>query len=139
MFYDPSALSRRERRRLRDYARRHDLVLRTIDEFNEQIIYRLAYRRNALIIGFNLAFDLARLAYRHEAGQGPQDGRWLLASPCATSWPHLRIKHLSRTAALDRLRRPGGQRTARSWRRRGKPAPHAARLLLRRALAGAPP
>ena len=74
LFYDPGALSEREMRRLRDYVRRHDLVLRTIAEFDEQIIYRLAYRQNALIIGANLPFDLARLAYRHEPAKGRKMG-----------------------------------------------------------------
>ena len=66
LFYDPDALSTRELRRLRDYVRRHNLVLRTVTDFDEQIVYRLAYRQNALIIGANMSFDLARLAYHHE-------------------------------------------------------------------------
>ena len=119
LFYDPDALSKRERRRLRDYVRRHDLVLRTIEEFDEQIIYRLAYRQNALIIGANMPFDLARLAYHHEAAKGRKMGGGF-SFALRASWPHLRIKHLSRTIALIDFASPGGQRTARSWRRRNK-------------------
>lgn len=106
LFYDPYALSKRERRRLHDYVRRHDLVLRTIEEFDEQIIYRLAYRQNALIIGANMAFDLARLAYHHEAAKGRKMGGGF-SFALRASWPHLRIKHLSRTIALIDFASPG--------------------------------
>jgi hypothetical protein len=119
LFYDPVALSDRERRRLRDYARRHGLVLRTVDEYVEQIVYRVAYLRNALLIGFNLPFDLARLAYHHEAAKGRKMGGGFSFS-YHEHWPHPRIKHLSRTAALIDYASPGGQRTSRSWRRRGR-------------------
>ena len=119
LFYDPAALSRSERRRLRDYARRHDLALRTIAEFNEHILYRLAYRRNALIIGANLPFDLARLAFHHQAAKGRKMGGGFSFAP-SDHWPHARIKHLSRTASLVDFAAPGGQRTARSARRRGR-------------------
>ncbi len=119
LFYDPDALSTRELRRLRDYVRRHNLVLRTVTDFDEQIVYRLAYRQNALIIGANMSFDLARLAYHHEPAKGRKMGGGF-SFALRQSWPHLRIKHLSRTVALIDFASPGGQRTARSWRRRGK-------------------
>jgi hypothetical protein len=120
LYYDPTALNRRERRRLRDYARRHELRLLMVDEFNEQIIYRLAYLRNALIVGFNLGFDAARLAYHHEAARGRKmSGGFSLT--LVENWPHLRVKHLSRTAALHDFAAPGGQRSSRSQRRRGRP------------------
>jgi hypothetical protein len=118
-FSDPAALDHCERRRLRDYARRHDLALRTISEFNEEIIYRFAYRRNALIIGFNLPFDLARLATHHESAKGRKMGGGF-SFTLSDHWPHLRIKHLSRTAALIDFASPGGQRTARSWRKHNR-------------------
>ncbi|MHB1325174.1 MAG: helix-turn-helix domain-containing protein [Thermoleophilia bacterium] len=116
-FYDPAALNSVEHRRLRDYTRRHDLALHTISEFNEQIFYSIAYRQNALIIGFNLPFDLARLAYHHQSAKGRKMGGGFTFA-LSDHWPHLRIKHLSRSAALIDFASPGGQRTARSGRRR---------------------
>ena len=119
LFYDPDALSAREMRRLRDYVDRHNLVLQTIVQFDERIIYQLAYRKNALIITANGPFDLARLAGRHEAAKGTKmAGGFSFA--LREQWPPLRIKHLSRTASLVDFASPGGQRTARSLRRRKK-------------------
>jgi len=70
LFYDPDALSTRERRRLRDYVRRHNLVLRTIEDFDEQIIYRLAYRPLASTAPWLEDYGVAAL----EAEDGAVDG-----------------------------------------------------------------
>jgi hypothetical protein len=39
------------------------LRLRTLAEFNEKVFHALAYDSRALVVGFNLPFDLSRLAY----------------------------------------------------------------------------
>ncbi len=117
LFYDPAALSIKERRRLQDYARRHHLKLRTLSEFTQEIFYRKAYLLNALIISFNLPFDLSRLAIRHGSGKGKKMGGGFSLT-LSENWPPVRIKHLSRTASLIDFASPGGQRTGRSWRKK---------------------
>ncbi len=117
LFFDPKALNSKERRRLLGYARRHDLKLRTVSEFIEAIFYRQAYLLNALIIGFNLPFDLSRLAIKHGPAKGKKMGGGFSLT-LSENWPPVRIKHLSRTASLIDFAAPGGQRSARSMRRR---------------------
>ena len=41
------------------------ICLRTRAEFVDEIFYRSAYAVGAQIVGFNLPFDLSRLAIRH--------------------------------------------------------------------------
>ena len=46
------------------------LALRTRDEFVEQVFYQWGYDVGGLIIGFNLPFDLSRIAKSHTWAKG---------------------------------------------------------------------
>jgi hypothetical protein len=69
-FYEPSALDDGELRTLKMYAEKHGFMRLTRDEFIYDIFYPLAFFRNALVVGFNLPWDLSRLAVKHEPAQG---------------------------------------------------------------------
>ena len=45
------------------------ICLRTRAEFVDEIFYRSAYAVGAQIVGFNLPFDLSRLAIRHASAR----------------------------------------------------------------------
>src|SRR5215204_1532252 len=46
------------------------LRLLTVSQFREWVFWRIAYKRRANIIGFNLPFDLSRLALDHQPARG---------------------------------------------------------------------
>ena len=51
------------------------VCLRTRAEFVDEIFYRSAYAVGAQIVGFNLPFDLSRLAIRHASARRAHEGR----------------------------------------------------------------
>jgi len=139
-------LSDQERAILADYAstRRADVArgestrlrIRSRREFLDRVFFPLGYKGRALVVGFNLPFDLARLANevaaardRHAGGfslvlwtYGPED-----AQRTNRYRPNLSIKHLTNKSALisfvaprqvDQIDRiPSGSRN-------GAPDPH---------------
>jgi hypothetical protein len=62
LFYDPEVLKPGEQATLREYARSRKLKLRTIGDFIEEVFFGVGYDFRASIIGFNLPFDISRLA-----------------------------------------------------------------------------
>lgn len=95
LFYEQ--LTPKERRRLKSYAKHEGLPLLTIEEFRE-VFYDISLRLRATIVGFNLPFDLARLAVDWKQARGRFAGGFSLIfwrNPDGTEnkdRPRLRIK-----------------------------------------------
>ena len=75
--------------------------LRKRAEFADEIFYRSAYAVGAQIVGFNLPFDLSRLAIRHASARRSMKGGFSLT--LSEDWPPVAVKHLSQRAALIRF------------------------------------
>lgn len=117
LVYAPD-LSERERKVLANYARANDLELLTVEEFIENIFYKLAYELLATIVGFNLPFDISRLAINHSsARRRPMRGGFSFQLSPNRWWPRVQVKHLSRRAAIIRFAAPPRQRTSRVRRK----------------------
>jgi hypothetical protein len=67
LFFDPASLKDSETKLLRKYCGDHVLEFMTVAQFVEDIFFGVAYDYRASIVGFNLPFDLSRLAIRHGA------------------------------------------------------------------------
>jgi hypothetical protein len=113
----------------------------TVSDFVHKIFLPTAFRAGGLVVGFNLPFDLSRLAIRHEAARvsrAPRTPEEIAAraalkdadrsmvggftfqlSPFSDQ-PFLRIKHLNSRSAFFRFAKPAHQEAARSQRRRGE-------------------
>jgi hypothetical protein len=74
------------------------LAFRTRVEFVEQVLFAWGYEVGGLIIGFNLPFDLSRLATAHTYAKGAMKGGFSFT--LAADRPNTRIKHLSQRAAF---------------------------------------
>jgi hypothetical protein len=118
-FYEPDVLSTDElailRRFIDDEQSNSDgecICLRTRAEFVDEIFYRSAYAVGAQIVGFNLPFDLSRLAIRHASARRSMKGGFSLT--LSEDWPPVAVKHLSQRAALIRFTgdRPAADTTA---------------------------
>jgi hypothetical protein len=106
IFFEPS-LSEEEKSTLVEHARAHRLRLMPTREFVESIFYGKAYERRATIIGFNLPFDISRLAINH----GPARGKAMRAGFSFQISenryrPRVQVKHLSARAALIQFTKP---------------------------------
>jgi hypothetical protein len=117
LFYAPD-LGEHDRKILINFAQLHGLELLPVAEFIEDIFYKLAYELNATIVGFNLPFDLSRLAIAHgPARRRPMRGGFSFQLSPNRWWPRVQVKHLSRRAALIRFAAPPRQRGPRSFRK----------------------
>src|SRR5438309_11403448 len=63
LFYDPNTVKAKEKTILESYCNQNKITLYTLVEFR-QIFLHEAYDLQALCIGFNLSFDLSRIAIR---------------------------------------------------------------------------
>jgi len=67
-------------------------------EFIEHVLFGWGQEVGALIVGFNLPFDLSRLAIEHTYGKGSMKGGFSFSF--ADKRPNIRVKHLSQRAAF---------------------------------------
>lgn len=123
LFYDPQGISVAEVATLRAYAKRRRLFVRTRDEFVDEVLFARAYMLRSRIIGFNLPFDISRLAIDHGVARGTMYGGFTFTLSHQKIWPHIRVKHLSRRCALIDFAAPYRQRDSRGQRNRGDQTP----------------
>ena len=121
IFYDPAALTSREQRMLVNFTRKYGLEPLTVDEFIESVFFKLAYDLRATIVGFNLPFDISRLAFRHgSARRRPMRGGFSFQLSLKPWWPRIQVKHLNRRASMIRFTAPAKQRTPRGMRKHAR-------------------
>ena len=126
LFYDPEGVTEAELHLLQEQAASLGQELRTRAEFVDEVFFRRAYQLRATIIGFNLPFDISRLAISHETARKGVDktqeamrGGFTFKLSEQKIFPNIRVKHLSRRAALISFAAPMGQRDSRGQRNRG--------------------
>jgi hypothetical protein len=74
------------------------LHLRSRADFVEKVLFKWGHDVGGLIIGFNLPFDISRIATGHTYGKGSMKGGF--SFELAEGRPNLRVKHLSQRAAF---------------------------------------
>lgn len=123
LFYDPEGISPGELETLRAFAERERLLVRTRDEFVDEVLFHRAYQLRARIVGFNLPFDISRLAIGHGPARRAMYGGFTFTLSQQKIWPNVRVKHLSRRCALIDFAAPFRQRDSRGQRNRGLKTP----------------
>jgi hypothetical protein len=83
-----------------DFASAEKLEVVNRTEFVEDVFYPEVYRRGALCVGFNLPFDLARIAVRAGSGTGRNRRKFSLLLTRRARWPRIRIESISGRAAF---------------------------------------
>lgn len=137
LFYDPEVLKPGEQATLQKYARSRNLELRTVSEFIDEVFFAIGYDFRASIVGFNLPFDLSRLAFdyddardhaKRDTAGGPRPRRGMSMRGgfsfklSRNFWrPRIQIKHHSRSLAFIRFTAEG-QFASRSERKRKRSA-----------------
>jgi hypothetical protein len=123
IFFDPNAISPDEATRLRAYAKLRDIETLTIVVFRSEVFLRYGYTRQGTVVGFNLPFDLSRIAINHGPARRNMRGGFSFELTRNSDDPRVRVKHLSPRAALIDFAKPGEQETARGMRNRGLKIP----------------
>jgi hypothetical protein len=100
LFFDPDVLSKDERYTLEAFAATHRLKCMTHTAFVEDIFFRRGYELRATIVGFNLPFDISRLALGWVPARGKMRGGF--SFKMSEKWwrPRVQIKLLSGRAAF---------------------------------------
>lgn len=125
-FYDPATLSLTEIECLRSHSRRLGIEPPiTLAEFRLEVLLKRGYATGAKIIGFNLPFDLARVALDAAPARPTKfrkkfRGGFTHKLSEAAYWPHIQVKHIGPKAAFMEFAVPGGQPTSRSRRKAGR-------------------
>ena len=119
LFYDPAIISEEELSLLRRVSAERGLTLRSVPEFIDDVLFARAYDLRASIVGFNLPFDISRLAIRHGSARGKamRGGFTFKLSPL---WwrPAIQVRHLNARASLIQFTHPPKRRDPRGQRRR---------------------
>jgi hypothetical protein len=91
----------------------------TVEAFIEEIFYGIGYELRATIVGFNLPFDISRLAIRHGSARGRTMRGGFTFQLSKNPWkPRVQVKHLSAKAALIQFTKPRRQTNGRGMRNR---------------------
>jgi len=108
---------------VRKYATAYDLNVCSVAEFRVKVLLDISYRMNGTLIGFNLPFDISRIALGSVVARGNMRGGFSFPFTPWKSDPHIRVKHLSPSAALIDWAAPGKQYTGRGMRNRDQKVP----------------
>jgi hypothetical protein len=126
IFYDPDGVTESELALMKAFADREGIAIRDRDSFVDEIFFHRAYRLNATIIGFNLPFDISRLAITHDSARVPTGanahpirGGFTFKLSHKKYYPNVRVKHMNSRAALISFAAPMGQPDSRGQRGRG--------------------
>ncbi len=123
IFYDPEALTASERLLLRKFSKKHKIELVSIKEFRKDVFLKYGYVRQATVVGFNLPFDISRIAVGHGSARREMRGGFSFDLTRSPEDPRVRVKHLNPRASLIDFGIPGDQETPRAWRKRGMRVP----------------
>ncbi len=123
VFYDPEILTKSEQTTLKKYTEKHQLKFMTVREFVDEIFYPIGYECRATIVGFNLPFDISRLAIAHSpARSSPWNkvmrGGFSFKMSENEKLPRVQIKHVSSRDAFIQFAAPKRQRTTRGSRKK---------------------
>jgi len=104
LFYNPKFVSDEELRELKNYCKKNPIIkLYTLKEFVEKVFYPEVYFKKALCVGFNLPFDLSRLAIDYSYARGSMEGGFSFKLSENKKFPRIKIKHLDNTKSFIRF------------------------------------
>ena len=84
---------------IQDYTNKNNIELYTVQEFNDNIFYPQVYYLKALCVGFNLPFDISRIA-KHFSDSRRFKGGFSFKLSDNPKYPWIRIMHIDSTMSL---------------------------------------
>jgi len=102
VFHEPGALTTPELATLRRTLAMEEgqdsgpaFKVHTRHQFIEKVLFTKGHRTGAQIVGFNLPFDISRLAIRHVNARGNMKGGFSFVLIDDDKWPTISVKHMS--------------------------------------------
>ena len=124
LFFDEEILSDADIATILAFGETNCLEVLSADEFRADVFLQIGYHWQGSIVGFNLPFDISRIAIGHGEARKHMRGGFSFPLTPNKYDPKVRVKHLSRRAALIDFAKPAIQTTGRSGRKRGEKVPH---------------
>ena len=119
LFYDPAIISDEELSLLRRVAAERGLNVRSVPEFIDDVFFARAYDLRASVVGFNLPFDISRLAINHGSARGKAMRGGFTFRLSRLWWrPAIQVRHLNARASLIQFTHPPKRRDPRGQRKR---------------------
>ena len=118
LFYDGSAITRAERSVLQRYSHSRNLRLLSVESFRSDVFLKIAYKLGGTVVGFNLPFDISRIAIEHGPARNHMHGGFSFVLTRNREDPRVRVKHLNGHAALIDFAKPGEEESPRGARKR---------------------
>lgn len=103
LFYDPQFLNIKEQQIIEEYAQSHDMRLYKVEQFVANIFLPEVYEGGTLCVGFNLPFDLSRLAIDFGHARGSMRGGFSFVLSNNKKIPRLQIRHHDSTKSFIRF------------------------------------
>jgi hypothetical protein len=121
LFVDTDVLTTDELALVREYGAARGFPCLTRAEFVEKVLLRYAHSRRALVVGFNLPFDISRIAIDHGPAKGDRRmrGGFTFTITARPDAPHVQIKRAGTRAAFIRFTIPVGRSAETRNRERG--------------------
>jgi len=119
IFYDAQCVTDDELSTLEFHADKKGLKLITHAEFIADIFYGIGYELRATIIGFNVPFDISRIAIGHDSARGRMKGGFTFRFSTDKRLPRVQVKHIARQKAFIQFTAPMRQLARRSDRKHG--------------------
>lgn len=126
LFYAPDGVMPGELETLRRHADANGLRLLTRDEFADQVFFAIGWQLRATIIGFNLPFDISRIAIGHGSARTSMRGGFTFKLSNQKIYPRVQVRHLSQRMAFIRFAATMRQPDTRGDRKQGRKSPHRA-------------
>ena len=124
IFFDPVALDASEVVDLKAFAEANGLAVLTREDFVREVFYPYVYHKGGLLIGFNLPFDLSRLAISIRTSQGRDMRNGFTLKLVPEKWhPPVLVRHLNSRTSFIRFAAAAIARDSRSARKRGQWTP----------------
>ena len=121
IFYAPNAVSESELETLRRFVADNGLDLLTRNQFADDILFGIGYDLRASIVGFNLPFDISRIAISHGSARGKKmRGGFTFKISTDRRRSKIQVKHVSQRMAFINFTKPFKQMHSRSQRQRGE-------------------
>lgn len=118
--YEPTTLAPDEVETLRQYCSEKGYAFRAREEFVRDVLLKYGYAYGGQIVGFNLPFDLSRLAIESSTSHGrDMRGGFSFKLRHGKRYPAVLIKHLNSRSAFMRFAAISRQVDGRSSRKKG--------------------
>jgi len=118
IFYGNS-LPEKDKETLGNYCKEKGISLISQLDFMEKVFYPEVYDYHTLCIGFNLPFDLSRLAISFGEGRGRNKGSFSLVLSESKIFPRVIIKHIDNKISFISFGNGRSQRQGNNWHRKG--------------------